>query len=264
MSQMGAFVVRSTMKRKLCHYTTIGLLIGGAATGLIGVLALKPLAQAQISLQPPLVAPSSPTMPRMRGMMAQPDQHFIVMMIPHHEGAIAMADLALQRSQRTEIRTLAQSIKETQSREIQQMRTWYRQWYNTDVPEWVPGMGRQRGPEQPQGRGYQSPQGNRAPGMGWHRGRMQAAAVPQSGWQAGGCMGMNTMLGDTTALRTAADVDRAFIEMMIPHHQMGVRMANMVLATSTRAESRTLAQTIIDTQTAEINQMQQWYQDWYQ
>ncbi|WP_210404517.1 MULTISPECIES: DUF305 domain-containing protein [Cyanophyceae] len=41
-------------------------------------------------------------------------------------------------------------------------------------------------------------------------------------------------------------------------------MAQMVLANSDRPEIRELAQNIIDTQTAEINQMQQWYQDWYQ
>jgi uncharacterized protein (DUF305 family) len=39
------------------------------------------------------------------------DAHFIVMMIPHHEGAIAMADLALERSRRPEIRTLAERIR---------------------------------------------------------------------------------------------------------------------------------------------------------
>jgi uncharacterized protein (DUF305 family) len=30
-----------------------------------------------------------------------------------------------------------------------------------------------------------------------------------------------------------------------------------------RPEIHELAQSIIDSQTAEINQMQQWYQDWY-
>jgi len=35
------------------------------------------------------------------------DAHFIVMMIPHHEGAIAMADLAVKRSQRPEIHARA-------------------------------------------------------------------------------------------------------------------------------------------------------------
>ena len=44
-------------------------------------------------------------------MGTQPmDHHFIVMMIPHHEGAIAMADLALTRAKRPEIKELAKSI----------------------------------------------------------------------------------------------------------------------------------------------------------
>ncbi|HEY9658217.1 MAG TPA: DUF305 domain-containing protein, partial [Allocoleopsis sp.] len=88
-----------------------------------------------------------------------------------------------------------------------------------------------------------------------------------SDWQPGmGCMGMNGMngmMGDTTALENASDFDRAFIEEMIPHHQMGVMMAQMVLMRGDRPEIQALAQSIIDTQTAEINQMQQWYQAWY-
>ena len=53
------------------------------------------------------------------------------MMIPHHQGAIAMADLALSRAKRPEIKELAKSIKASQTRENAQMRTWYQQWYGT-------------------------------------------------------------------------------------------------------------------------------------
>ena len=65
------------------------------------------------------------------------DQHFIVMMIPHHDGAIAMADLALTRARRPEIKELARSIKASQTQENAQMRTWYRQWFGGDVPSWT-------------------------------------------------------------------------------------------------------------------------------
>lgn len=68
------------------------------------------------------------------------DAHFIVMMIPHHEGAIAMAELALVRARHPELRALAQRIRSSQSRENAQMRSWYRQWFAADVPVW-PGMG---------------------------------------------------------------------------------------------------------------------------
>jgi len=68
------------------------------------------------------------------------DAHFIVMLISHHEGAIAMAELALQRSKRPEIRALAERIRTSQSQENAQMRRWYRLWYASDVPTW-PGLG---------------------------------------------------------------------------------------------------------------------------
>src|SRR3989344_9407914 len=52
------------------------------------------------------------------------DQHFIVRMIPHHEGAIEMAKIALERSERAEIRSLAQGIIEAQQKEINDMSAW--------------------------------------------------------------------------------------------------------------------------------------------
>jgi len=52
------------------------------------------------------------------------DKHFIEQMIPYHEGAIEMAKLAQERSQRPEILTLAEAIIKSQSQEIAQMRFW--------------------------------------------------------------------------------------------------------------------------------------------
>lgn len=76
--------------------------------------------------------------------------------------------------------------------------------------------------------------------------------------------GRGWMGTDLYALQNAPDFDREFIQQMIPHHQMGVMMASMVLNSTQRPEIRKLAQSIITSQTAEINQMQQWYQNWYQ
>jgi len=167
------------------------------------------------------------------GMMGDADQHFIVMMIPHHDGAIAMADLALTRARRPEIKALAGRIKASQTAENLQMRAWYRQWYGQDVPGWKSGAG-------------------------W-------------GWQGGmggmmGTGGMGMMHGGTniTALRTANDFDRAFLEQMIPHHQMGVMMASMAQINTQHPELRELQQAMVRVQSEEIAQMQQWYLQWNQ
>ena len=68
------------------------------------------------------------------------DQHFIVQMIPHHEGAIAMAKIALQRSKRPEMLSLAQGIIEAQEKEIADMRGWYQNWYGSTPPAGGMGM----------------------------------------------------------------------------------------------------------------------------
>jgi len=59
------------------------------------------------------------------------------------------------------------------------------------------------------------------------------------------------------------DFDRAFIRWMVPHHEMGVMMARMVLVRTDRPELERLARDIIDTQRKEIDQMRRWYREWY-
>jgi uncharacterized protein (DUF305 family) len=168
------------------------------------------------------------------------DQHFIVMMVPHHEGAIAMAGLAVTRAKRPEIRELARRIKASQEQENDQMRRWYRQWYGQDLPAWSPGDS-----------------------WGWrHRGMMGG------GMMGGGMMGGRSGLGGPSgtnidALKNAVDFDKEFIEQMIPHHQMGVMMATMEFNHTERPEMRKLAEAMIRVQSDEIKTMQQWYRNWY-
>jgi len=57
------------------------------------------------------------------------DLRFIDAMVKHHEGAIVMAEEALDKSERAEIRQLATEIIAEQKTEIAQMQEWRQAWY---------------------------------------------------------------------------------------------------------------------------------------
>lgn len=59
------------------------------------------------------------------------DLSFIKQMVPHHEGAVTMANDALQRSSKPEIKTLAAAIIKAQESEIKQMKEWQSAWSKT-------------------------------------------------------------------------------------------------------------------------------------
>lgn len=73
--------------------------------------------------------------PRSRGRAAAVDAMFIERMIPHHDEAIAMAELAESRAEHPELRELAARIGETQTAENEQMREWYQEWFDAEVPD---------------------------------------------------------------------------------------------------------------------------------
>jgi uncharacterized protein (DUF305 family) len=158
------------------------------------------------------------------------DRAFIDMMVPHHEAAVAMAEIALERAEHPELRELAQEIIDAQSAEIGQLREWREQWFgSSDTPSMA---------EMPM-----------LPGMSM-AGHAMSGATMDMGQEVDG-------------LRSAEPFDRLFIDAMIRHHEQAVEAAQIVLEETDRAEIRELGEAIIEAQTAEIEQLRLWREDWY-
>lgn len=60
------------------------------------------------------------------------EQRFVGAMISHHQGAIDMAEMALQMSEREEIRLLAEAIIAAQDAEIEMMQDWLEESYDDE------------------------------------------------------------------------------------------------------------------------------------
>ena len=57
------------------------------------------------------------------------DKAFIDAMIPHHQSAIEMAQVASEESENPKIKELAENIVSAQQRETEQMKQWRMEWY---------------------------------------------------------------------------------------------------------------------------------------
>jgi uncharacterized protein (DUF305 family) len=70
-------------------------------------------------------------------------------------------------------------------------------------------------------------------------------------------------LADSLADKKGVDLDLAFIEAMITHHEGAVVMAEKIVTTTKRSELTEMAENIISTQRAEIETMNRWLNEWY-
>ncbi len=165
------------------------------------------------------------------------DQAFVEQMIPHHEMAVQMAQTADTRGQHPQIAALSKNITATQTAEIARLTTIAAQL--GVKPDAMPSSSMQNI--------------NMA-----SSGHMSVAAhtlgIPAA--QMGMSMNMSS-------LDTAQPFDRAFIDMMIPHHQGAIRMALAELNGGRDPQLKTIATGIIAAQTKEINEMNTWRTSWY-
>jgi uncharacterized protein (DUF305 family) len=142
-------------------------------------------------------------------------------MAVHHAQAVEMAEIVRDKTESDEIRTMAADMALTQQAQIGQMQGWLAVW----------GL----------------PMTGAEPAMSWMghptEGRMPGMASPE----------------EINRLRNASpeEADKLFLQLMIPHHQAAVPMAEAVLERSDRPEVERLASSIVASQKGEIEIMRE-------
>ena len=93
---------------------------------------------------------------------------------------------------------------------------------------------------------------------------LNSAAAPASGGSATAAHTEGVTVASAPApSRSTSNFEINFMTDMIDHHQMAIEMAEICLDKAVHEELRTMCQNIIVTQSAEIQQMQSWLQEWY-
>lgn len=154
------------------------------------------------------------------------DVSFAQGMIPHHQQALEMAELAADRAASAQVKDLAARIEKAQDPEIKTMSGWLKAW-GEDVPS------------------------ADAPGMD-HSGHSGGSG----GSDASGMPGMMDE-DDMAELSKASGkaFDALFLNLMVEHHEGAVDMAEEEKAKGEYRPATELADDVITAQTAEIEEM---------
>jgi len=147
------------------------------------------------------------------------DVAFAQQMIPHHQQAIEMAQLAETRAQSPDVKDLAADIEAAQDPEIETMTGWLDSW------------------------------GEEAPGEGGH-GEHDMSSDDMAG------MMTEEEMADLEGSSGSA-FDQMFLTMMIEHHQGAIEMAQTEQAEGEFPDALAMAEQIESAQTEEIQTMQE-------
>ena len=155
---------------------------------------------------------------------ASVDAGFARDMGAHHAQAVEMSTIVRERTDDPETRSLALDIALTQQHQLGQMYGWLELW---DLP--------QRSSE---------------PTMAWMSDHTSHTMPPAA---AGLMPGMATraQINQLSAAQ-GRDAERIFLQLMIPHHEAGVEMAEYAANKAEEPAVRHLATTIVQAQTSEL------------
>lgn len=174
------------------------------------------------------------------------DVAFAQGMIPHHQQAVEMADIALDpaRTAGAAVKDLATRIQGAQGPEIQLMTGWLTGWGQPIAMAGMDGMGS----VSMEG---MAPGETKAPGETMPVAETMAAMEGMSGMK--GMMSADEMTGLEKV--TGAEFDKAWLGMMIRHHDGAVGMSKTEQTDGKNVDAIDLAGKIISAQEAEIEEM---------
>ncbi|KOX22740.1 MULTISPECIES: DUF305 domain-containing protein [unclassified Streptomyces] len=199
--------------------TRVSALVGAAAaTGLLLTACGADDTAPSASVPPSATAaaPGAAASPAPApGPFNDADVMFAQMMIPHHEQALEMAELADGRAEDPGVKRLVAAIERAQGPEIRTMRAW------------LAGWGR--------------------PGSAGHGGGHG------SGHGMAGMMSEQDM--KDLAAAGGEEFDRTFAELMIAHHEGAVAMAEDERKNGLNPTARKLADDVVRTQSAEVAEL---------
>lgn len=164
-------------------------------------------------------APSTKNADAASGPHNAADVAFATGMVPHHQQAVTMSDMAKRQATNPKVKALAADIQAAQGPEIETMTGWLTAW----------------------GQPAQT-------GGGHDMANMNGASM-------GGMMtdGQMQQLGAASG----AAFDRMWLQLMVAHHKGAVEMSDVELRDGKNAGAKKLAQQIIDAQKREITVMEQ-------
>ncbi|MGI8484443.1 MAG: DUF305 domain-containing protein [Thermomicrobiales bacterium] len=155
------------------------------------------------------------------------DQLYIDMMLPHHGSIIALAEVALPRLTDPRLKAMAQNIIDTQSAEQAELTGYREAWYGSGEPD-----------------------------MSEHSMMLMAKAMPGMG-STDAMMQQMDSTWQVATFCAAADPDLAFIEQVIPHHQMAIDTSRIALEKAVHPETKVVAEKVIAAQQTEIDALNQ-------
>lgn len=123
----------SHMNKTIPIAIAVALLIGGGAGYLVGGSQNHPTESSAIvttTTTPAQHGAQSSMLDDLKGKSGDSlDAAFLDGMIVHHQQAIDMANIVLERTTRPEIKQMAQDIISVQTKEIETMQGWIKAWF---------------------------------------------------------------------------------------------------------------------------------------
>jgi len=144
-----------------------------------------------------------------------PTLNFLYEMIPHHEAGLSIAENELDFGSNPEVKEIASNIVKNQAPQIKAM---------SELLEKL----------------KKNPKVNKAKEAEYLKTQQQI---------------YNQMIARMDAVQSVVNVDKAFLEGMIPHHEAAIQMGNNILKYTKNKEVKDIVQQMITVQQAELEKM---------